>query len=159
MGEQVSCASRIGELQGEGQDQAEFDNEGGKKLAFLDVLLKNYENDEIDLEGIREEVDTFMFEGHDTTSSALTFLTFLLAENPKSCDKLYAELDEKLAFIDGNEDFYTNLERFEVTNTDYDKMTWTDAASREALRLFPPVPFMEIGCTNTKSHSKQRTRC
>ena len=33
-----------------------------KRLAFLDVLLDAYENGGISREGIRDEVDTFMFE-------------------------------------------------------------------------------------------------
>ena len=33
-----------------------------KKLSFLNLLVYNYEEGKIDKEGIREEVDTFMFE-------------------------------------------------------------------------------------------------
>ena len=33
-----------------------------KRLVFLDTLLEAYENGEISREGVREEVDTFMFE-------------------------------------------------------------------------------------------------
>jgi len=129
--------------EGEGDDAIETETGGErKKLAFLDVLLQNYENNEIDLEGIREEVETFMFEGHDTTSSALSFMSYLLAENGKTCEKLQNELDEKLTFLDTKEDFYTNVDRFEVTNTDYDRMVYTDYSAREALRMFPPVPLI-----------------
>ena len=33
-----------------------------KRLSFLDLLLDCHERGEIDVEGLREEVDTFMFE-------------------------------------------------------------------------------------------------
>lgn len=50
-----------------------------RKLAMLDLLLSKEEI--IDMDGIREEVDTFVFEGHDTTSASLTFTLMLLANN------------------------------------------------------------------------------
>jgi cytochrome P450 family 4 len=51
-----------------------------RRLAMLDLLItaKNEER-VIDDEGIREEVDTFMFEGHDTTAVALNFALMLIA--------------------------------------------------------------------------------
>jgi hypothetical protein len=33
----------------------------GRRLALLDMLLQTASNDDLDLDGIREEVDTFMF--------------------------------------------------------------------------------------------------
>ena len=33
-----------------------------KRRSFIDILIENYERGEIDMDGLREEVDTFMFE-------------------------------------------------------------------------------------------------
>ena len=48
-----------------------------KRLAFLDVLLEAYDNGEIPREGVREAVDTFMFEVSRQRYCALvTFFLF-----------------------------------------------------------------------------------
>ncbi|CAH1100873.1 unnamed protein product [Psylliodes chrysocephalus] len=50
-----------------------------KRLALLDLLLdKGLEDEEI-----REEIDTFIFEGHDTTSMALCYALVTLANEQK----------------------------------------------------------------------------
>lgn len=61
---------------------------------MLDTLLAAEQQGKIDANGIQEEVDTFTFEGHDTTSVGLTFSLLLLAENPDVQQKIYNEIIE-----------------------------------------------------------------
>lgn len=60
---------------------------------MLDTLLAAEMDGKIDADGIHEEVDTFTFEGHDTTSSGLTFTLLLLTEYPevqqRICDEYF----------------------------------------------------------------------
>ncbi len=58
----------------------EFEDEkdelsGRKRLAFLDLLLRTGSNPATPLSDgdLQEEVDTFLFEGHDTTACSLTW--------------------------------------------------------------------------------------
>ncbi|XP_015750581.1 PREDICTED: cytochrome P450 4V2-like [Acropora digitifera] len=64
-----------------------------KFLAFLDLLLDAYDNGEISREGIREEVDTFMFEGHDTTAAGITWALYCLGRNPAIQKRVQEEVD------------------------------------------------------------------
>ena len=58
---------------------------GRKKKAFLDLLLEVELNDGLRFSNsdIQEEVDTFMFEGHDTTTCSLAWTIFLIGHYPK----------------------------------------------------------------------------
>ncbi|XP_055959337.1 ultra-long-chain fatty acid omega-hydroxylase-like [Patella vulgata] len=46
---------------------------------------------------IRAEVDTFLFKGHDTTASALSWTIFSLAQHPKIQSQVQIEIDELLS--------------------------------------------------------------
>jgi len=103
-----------------------------KKRAFLDLLIDEYEQGAIDLDGIREEVDTFMFEGHDTTSAAINMAFYHIAKDSRVRENLQQEVDEL---------FRGDVTR-DVTNDDLGKMPYVEAFIREILRLYPSVPMM-----------------
>nr|XP_014270541.1 cytochrome P450 4C1-like isoform X1 [Halyomorpha halys] len=106
-------------------------NKSGRK-AFLDLLLEVEDSNpglfsEAD---IQEEVDTFMFEGHDTVSASIIFSHFLLATHPDVQEKAFKEQDE----IFGND-------RRPPSMQDLQKMTYLEMVIKETLRLYPSVPF------------------
>ncbi|KMQ82733.1 cytochrome p450 4c1 [Lasius niger] len=62
-------------------DDAEVFGIKKKQLAMLDLLIMASREGFLTDFDIREEIDTFMFEGHDTTAMGLTFALLLLAEH------------------------------------------------------------------------------
>ncbi|KAG8453723.1 hypothetical protein GDO86_000375 [Hymenochirus boettgeri] len=67
-----------------------------KRSAFLDMLLMAIDEsgNKLSYTDIREEVDTFMFEGHDTTAAALNWSLFLLGSHPEAQQQVQNELNE-----------------------------------------------------------------
>lgn len=55
-----------------------------KKRALLDLLLEISQDGVILTdEDIREEVNTFMYAGHDTTATSISWLLYVLGRNPE----------------------------------------------------------------------------
>ncbi|CAH2234779.1 jg25991 [Pararge aegeria aegeria] len=105
----------------------------GKKgrLAMLDLLIENEKLGNINVEGIREEVDTFMFEGHDTTAMALSFLIMAIANEPAVQEKLYDEMQT----------IFKSSQR-PASMQDLSEMSYLECCIKESLRLYPSVPFI-----------------
>ncbi|XP_053692914.1 cytochrome P450 4d1-like [Sabethes cyaneus] len=103
-----------------------------KKVAFLDMLLQATVDGRplTDLE-IREEVDTFMFEGHDTTTSAISFLLYRLAKHPDVQQKVYEEI---ISVVGDDHNRPVNLSQL-------NELHYLDLVIKETLRLYPSVPF------------------
>nr|XP_054949275.1 cytochrome P450 4A22 isoform X2 [Pan paniscus] len=101
-----------------------------RHLDFLDILLlAKMENGSIlSDKDLRAEVDTFMFEGHDTTASGISWILYALATHPKHQERCREEIHGLLG--DGASITWNHL----------DQMPYTTMCIKEALRLYPPVP-------------------
>lgn len=104
---------------------------------MLDTLLLNESQGHIDADGVREEVATFMFEGHDTTSSALTFSLLLIATYPEVQQRLYEEIREA---VDKNNGEPLSLSQF-------NELQYFDRVLKECLRIYTPVTFISRDTT------------
>ncbi|XP_058823814.1 cytochrome P450 4C1-like [Topomyia yanbarensis] len=105
-----------------------------QKMTFLDLLLNvNVDGMPLDDLEIREEVDTFMFEGHDTTTSGISFTIYELARHQQAQDRIY---DEIVAILGKN-----NREA-DLTYQVLQEFKYLEMAIKEALRLYPSVPFI-----------------
>ncbi|XP_029156077.1 cytochrome P450 4V2-like isoform X2 [Nylanderia fulva] len=111
----------------------EFNIGKQKRKAFLDVLLDQNEKDETPLtdDELRAQVDTFMFEGHDTTAVAISWTLFLLGNNLDQQEKVHKELEEVF------EDSKTPASVKKLSQLKY-----LDMAIKESLRLYPSVPII-----------------
>ncbi|XP_031515656.1 cytochrome P450 4F11-like isoform X1 [Papio anubis] len=69
-----------------------------KTLDFIDVLLLSKDEDGKALsdEDVRAEADTFMFAGHDTTASGLSWVLYNLARHPEYQERCRQEVKELL---------------------------------------------------------------
>lgn len=78
---------------------------GKCRMAFLDLLLDIMAKGQLTLQELYDQVDTFMFEGHDTTTAGMNWSLFLLAQHPDIQANVQQEIDEIL----GEEDRYVSL--------------------------------------------------
>ncbi|KAA0702861.1 Cytochrome P450 4B1 [Triplophysa tibetana] len=116
-------------------------------LDFLDILLSARDENQHGLsdEDIRAEVDTFMFEGHDTTASGISWIMYSLACNPKHQQKCREEI---LQVLEGKDTMEWE---------DLNKIPYTTMCIKESLRFYPPVPGMSRKLTKPMTFFDGRT--
>lgn len=104
-----------------------------KRRAFLDLLVYHHLTDgSLTEDDIREEVDTFMFEGHDTTSMGITWTLYLLGLHQDIQENVYQELYSI---------FSRDINR-SINMEDLKNMKYLERVIKEALRLYPSVPYI-----------------
>ena len=104
-----------------------------RRMAFLDVLMhaKTEDGQELSFTDIQEEVDTFMFEGHDTTAAAMTWATYLIGSHPDIQERIYDELGT----------VFGDDKNRPASMEDLRQLHYLEQVIKESLRLFPSVPM------------------
>ncbi|XP_042784700.1 cytochrome P450 4F3 isoform X3 [Panthera leo] len=110
-----------------------------KTLDFIDVLLltKDKDGKQLSDEDIRAEADTFMFGGHDTTASGLSWVLYNLAKHPEYQERCRQEVQELLR----------DREPKEIEWDDLAQLPFLTMCIKESLRVHPPVAVVSRCCT------------
>jgi len=102
-----------------------------KDFNLLDLLLTTVDEvgGKLTDDEIINEVKTFLFAGHDTTSTAVAWTLYCLAQNLDVETNIHKELETVLA---GGKPTAANL----------DKLRYLGNVIKETLRVYPPVPII-----------------
>jgi cytochrome P450 len=115
-------------------DEIQAGDGSSKDRSVLALALK--ETDTLTpmiLQNISDQIKTFLFAGHDTTSILLQRLYYVLSIHPKCLAKIRSEHDSIFGDADPREVF---LARPDET---VKALVYTSACIKEALRLWPPA--------------------
>ncbi|XP_016924301.2 probable cytochrome P450 311a1 [Drosophila suzukii] len=100
----------------------------GKAHNLLDtLLLARFEGQPLSRKEIRDEVNTFVFAGVDTTTAAMSFVLYALAKYPETQSRLREELQG--LSVDGSSDLDT-----------LNELPYLEAVIKEVLRMYTIVP-------------------
>ncbi|KAK9744667.1 Cytochrome P450 [Popillia japonica] len=103
-----------------------------RRLSFLDLLIEASEDGKLlNDSDIRQEVDTFMFEGHDTTTANISWTLLLLGNHPDIQDRVF----EEIRAVIRDKSTPTSI-------TELHELKYLERVIKESLRLYPSVPFV-----------------
>ena len=114
-------------------EQPKADDDDGigskRRMNCLDLLLQcQADGKPLPQELIREEVDTFMFAGHDTTTSGISFALYVLSKHPDIQEKVFEEV-QNVCFEENRP----------ITYNDLQEMKYLEQVIKECLRMYPPA--------------------
>lgn len=97
---------------------------------FLTLLLTTKTDDGEPLSGdqVEDQIMTFIGAGHETTSRALTWLSYLLSQDTKTRERFEAEIDD--------------LDMNRPAKDWIDQMPFAMACFNESMRLYAPAPLI-----------------
>ena len=110
--------------------------DGNRKNDVLDKILEGVQDEEWNdkvVNQLRDEIKTFLFAGHETSSTMLTWAIYELNKKPEYIERVIQESNQ--VFGDGNGEG-TDFEKIK------DGMEFTQAALKEALRRYSIVPVV-----------------
>ncbi|QRV17101.1 cytochrome P450 [Haloterrigena salifodinae] len=109
-------------------ERRESDAEGDDLLSLLSTA-EYPDGTRPSADEIADQLLTFLLAGHETTATALTYACWFLAADGEIRDRLEREVEA----VCGDRD---------PTFADLPELTVAEAVGREALRLYPPLPFL-----------------
>ncbi len=105
------------------------DGHGDSEDDLLRLLMEATDEEtgeRMDRQQVLDELLTFTAAGHETTAHGLSWMYYLLSQNPAAREQMEAEVDDV-------------LEGRIPTNEDVENLPWTRACFEESMRLYPPV--------------------
>ncbi|KAF1750121.1 hypothetical protein GCK72_016667 [Caenorhabditis remanei] len=134
-----SLSEKVIEERRAAHESGEVEMETSKRMMnFLDIMLSMEESNQLTSEDIRQEVDTFMFAGHDTTTSSTSWACWNLAHHQDIQEKVYQEMLEVFG-----EDTSSD-----ITLEALGKLNYCDRVLKESKRIIAPVPALQRKLTN-----------
>ena len=112
-------------------ERRNFDAAGDDLLSLL-ATGEYPDGSRLTVEEITDQLQLFLLAGHETTATALTYACWLLTG--EDADGVRSRFEREVDAVCGNRD---------PTFADLPDLAVTEAVAREAMRLYPPLPFSQ----------------
>ncbi|KAJ0170833.1 hypothetical protein K1T71_013605 [Dendrolimus kikuchii] len=106
-------------------------NMNAKFKVYIELLIELKLKNVLTNKEVKEEADTLIAAGYDTTSLTVAQILIILGSYPEVQEKVYKELQE--IFLGGDRD---------VLKQDLSQMKYLEAVIKESMRLYPVVPMI-----------------